>query len=243
MTKIFKDVNYGKEKHQTLNIYLADKGQATIIYIHGGGLTSGDKSDKENLFLNYNKNGIDVVSINYALYPDALFPTYINDSALAIRYIKDHYNEYNLNQKFYVEGESAGAYISMMLCFNEEYFKNVKLNEKDIVGYIFDSSQPTTHFSVLNERHLDPRLIRVDDAAPLYYLKEKDYQKMLIISYKDDITCRLAQNTVLYETLKYLNIKTPYKFIVLDGTHCSSSGRIENLKFPIEDVVYQFIFK
>ena len=46
---------------------------------------------------------------------------------------------------------------------------------KDIAGYLHDTPQPTTHFNILRERGIDTKAIRVDEAAPLYYI-DRDFE-------------------------------------------------------------------
>ena len=56
--------------------YPADKkGYATIVWFHGGGLTSGNKSIPERL----KNQGMAVVAVNYRFYPKVKAPTYIDE--------------------------------------------------------------------------------------------------------------------------------------------------------------------
>ena len=82
--------------------------------------------------------------------------------------------------KILVGGSSAGGYISMMLCFDNKYLKKHGINPSDITGYIHDSGQPTSHFTVLNHSGTDPRRVIVEERAPLYFVGlEKSYSPML----------------------------------------------------------------
>ena len=72
----YYDVPYGESEKQKADIYVNDKCPDTIVYIHGCGLTGGDKGG--NRFLDYLINeGYSVVSVNYRLYPEAKYPDYI----------------------------------------------------------------------------------------------------------------------------------------------------------------------
>lgn len=57
------------------------------------------------------------------MYPTAKFPEYLEDAAAAVAWAKAHIQEYGGNGELYVSGQSAGAWISMMLCVNEKYLK------------------------------------------------------------------------------------------------------------------------
>jgi len=64
-----------------LDIYLPGTIDfATVVWFHGGGLTSGNKFIPEGL----KNQGIAVVAVNYRLYPKVKSPKYIDDAAAAV---------------------------------------------------------------------------------------------------------------------------------------------------------------
>ena len=77
---------------QKLDIYLPEEGNGpfpVIISIHGGAFMFGDKADEQvNPMLEGLKHDYAVVSINYRLSGEALFPKNINDVKAAIRWGK-----------------------------------------------------------------------------------------------------------------------------------------------------------
>ncbi|MCL6258086.1 alpha/beta hydrolase [Aquiflexum sp. TKW24L] len=105
---------------QKLDIYLPDeKGKGPypiIISIHGGAFMFGDKADSQlKPMLEGLKHGYAVVSINYRMSGEALFPKNINDVKAAIRWIKANANQYNLNaNKVALWGGSAGGNLSAL---------------------------------------------------------------------------------------------------------------------------------
>ena len=72
MKKLY-DIRYGEQKENLLDIYIPDKNNfKTVVWIHGGGLEEGDKNGihfAEDLL----KLGYGLVTINYRLYPNAVF--------------------------------------------------------------------------------------------------------------------------------------------------------------------------
>ena len=52
------------------------------MFIHGGGLTGGDKADDKALFERLAAQGVATVSVNYRLIPAARFPEFIEDLSL-----------------------------------------------------------------------------------------------------------------------------------------------------------------
>jgi len=80
-----------------------------LLFVHGGGWTEGDKA---GVWTDPVNAGYLVVSINYRMAPDYLFPAMIQDVKCAIRYLKAHAKTYNLDpQRIALIGHSAGAHL------------------------------------------------------------------------------------------------------------------------------------
>jgi len=81
------------------------------MYVHGGGMTSGDKSDLNPVFLNALASaGYAVVSMNYRLAPQFKFPAQIEDVKCAIRYLRAKATRYGLNgSEIFAFGTSVGG--------------------------------------------------------------------------------------------------------------------------------------
>jgi acetyl esterase/lipase len=111
----WQDITYAnRSPAEKLDIYLPDSGDGpfpVIIHVHGGAFMAGDKADGQlNPMLNGLKRGYAVVSINYRLSGEALFPANIHDVKAAIRWVKANAATYKLNaQKIALWGGSAGG--------------------------------------------------------------------------------------------------------------------------------------
>lgn len=206
---IIENITYNEALSESgkLDIYLPEnaKGAPLLIYFHGGGLEAGDKADDRGMYLEVAEQGIIVVSPNYRMYPDYGFPAYLEDAAAAVACALKCVKEYADYGQVWIGGISAGGYISMMLHFAKDFLKNCGVDESLIHGYIFDAGQPTTHFNVLRERGMDTAAIRVDEAAPIYYLTEKyvanPQQKYLVICAENDFIGRPEQNQMMIKTM------------------------------------------
>ena len=115
------DVAYASSSAaQKLDIYLPDEGDGpfpVIVSVHGGAFLMGDKADFQvNAMLNGLKRGYAVVSINYRLSGEAIFPAQIFDVKAAIRFIKANATQYKLNpNKIAAWGGSAGGHLVSLL--------------------------------------------------------------------------------------------------------------------------------
>lgn len=114
------DVEYaGPFSAQKLDIYLPNEGEGpfpVIVAIHGGGFMRGDKTGPDIApMLEGVNRGYAVVSVNYRLSGEALFPSAISDVKAAIRYVKANAEEYNLNpEKVAAWGGSAGGNLAAL---------------------------------------------------------------------------------------------------------------------------------
>ena len=227
--KSVKNINYHNDLF--MDLFLPDEKEFwTIVYFHGGGLIEGDKGDSHQFCEHLANKGYAVFTANYSLMPESHFPVFLKDAAKAVRWAKDHIDDYGKSKGIIIFGQSAGAYITLMLCFNKEYLNEVGIDNDEIACWVSDSAQPTTHFNILKyERNLSPLLQRIDEAAPLYYVDEKTrFSKLLLISYENDLNNRLEQNKLLYSTLKNFNKNANVELRVLKGGHCHGSGELDD---------------
>ena len=212
----------------------------TIVYFHGGGLIEGDKGDSHEFVKHLTKLGFAVATANYSLLTEKKFPECVKDAARAVKYVKD-----NIKSKgILVMGQSAGAYLTLMLCLNKEYLKEVGIDNKEIVAWISDAGQPTTHFNILKyERGLDPLLQRVDEAAPLYYVNKDTYfSHLLLMTYECDLPNRLEQNKLLMSSIKTFNKDLDVELKILKGEHCHGSGTLdEDGEYEVVKVVKEWM--
>jgi hypothetical protein len=217
-----------------LDLYLPDTEIPPLfVYMHGGGLESGSRTDPRVLFERLEKDKIAVASIDYRMYPQVKYPVFIEDCARALDFIINK-SGYKFS-KIYVGGSSAGAYLSMMLCFDKSFLSTYDIDPMSFDGWVFDAGQPTVHFNILKERGFDPKLVRIDEAAPLYHITEKfiptrddgKLPMLLIITASADLPCRPEQLRLLDVTLKHFGWpKERIRFIYMNGyAHCGYIGQ------------------
>jgi acetyl esterase/lipase len=116
------DIPYAHQSPaQKLDIYLPETGAGpfpVIVAIHGGGFEIGDKGDIGQVsMLKGLERGYAVVSINYRLSGEAIFPAQIYDCKAAIRFIRANAaQQYNLDpERLAAWGASAGGHLSALV--------------------------------------------------------------------------------------------------------------------------------
>jgi len=127
------DIPYGTgSTRQKLNIYtpLGEGPFPVIIWVHGGGWYTGDRSDRWlSCGLRFVQHGFALVSIGYRLADEAVFPQPVEDVAKGIEYIESYGAEYGLNtQRMGICGGSAGANIAAHACLRHKGIKAAQLN-------------------------------------------------------------------------------------------------------------------
>ena len=114
------DIPYaGLSKAQKLDIYLPEEGSGpfpVIVSIHGGAFRFGDKGDNQVIpMLEGLKRGYAVVSINYRMSAEAIFPALVHDMKAAIRWIRANSARWGFDPlKIAAWGGSAGGYQAAM---------------------------------------------------------------------------------------------------------------------------------
>jgi acetyl esterase/lipase len=106
---------------QELDIYLPAEGAGpfpVVLDIHGGAFTIGDKRDIHvDTFLHGLKRGYAVVSVNYRMSGEAVFPAGLQDIKAAIRWVRANSDAYCLDgDRIAACGGSAGGYYAAMVC-------------------------------------------------------------------------------------------------------------------------------
>lgn len=235
------------DKGQLLDIHLPDDPvKAIFLFFHGGGLEGGSR-EYDNVFMGHLiKHHIAVVSADYRIYPKAAYPDFIEDAADAVAWTCENMHRYVACDKLFVGGSSAGAYLSMMLCFDDRYLDRHGIRPMDIAGYIHNAGQPTSHYNVLRERGLDPKRLIVDETAPLYYVGLRAaYAPMLFLVSDNDMQNRYEQTMLMLSTLQHFGYdaaKVEWK--LMHGAHCQHDQAVdENGESVFGKIISAFIDK
>ena len=236
--KIIENVSYAEFEQCKYDVYLPDTDNfSTVVFFHGGGLIGGEKGSErfQNIGKGFVKYGYAFVSVEYRMYPNAKFPDYLEDAASAVAHVKNTIKQYGGNDKIYVSGASAGAWLSTMICLDKKYLAKHGIDSEEINGWIIDSSQMTAHFNVLKfEQNEDERAQRINEYAPLFFVNEKTaFSKMLLFFYDQDIPTRPEGNMLFIKTIQNFNPSADITYQFRKGGHCYASvQRDENGEYP-----------
>jgi acetyl esterase/lipase len=100
---------------QPFDLYLPERQNgALIVYVHGGGWTSGTRRPGQltDLFAELLRRGYTIAAIDYRLAPQYPFPAQSVDVANAVAYLKAHAAEYGIDPaRVGLIGGSAGGHL------------------------------------------------------------------------------------------------------------------------------------
>lgn len=136
------DIDYGAHDRQKLDIYLPidvanNTASKTIVFFYGGSWESGHKEDYKFVAEALSSAGFIVVLPDYRVYPDVIFPDFVDDAARAVDWVKTNIAKHggDGNQVF-VAGHSAGAHIAALLVLDKRYLAHYALRPGDLRGMI-----------------------------------------------------------------------------------------------------------
>jgi acetyl esterase/lipase len=225
-TQVHRDMAYvqGGDDQQKLDLYLPEKSDAplpVIVWIHGGAWFAGDKAGGPAI--RYVGRGYAVASINYRLSQQAKFPAQIEDCKSAVRWLRAHAKEYNLNPtRVAAWGDSAGGHLVALLGTSgdvKQFDVGDNLDQLSRVQAVVDWYGPTD-FTKMGGMHDAPdgpeaQLIggpvqqNKDKAAvanPITYVS-KDDPPFLIMHGDKDVVVPFNQSELLLDALKSAGVE------------------------------------
>jgi acetyl esterase/lipase len=119
--KIERDIAYGSLPRQKLDVYSPKVMAAdtpTLVFYHGGSWQYGSKDDYRFLGTAFAAQGIQTVVVNYRVYPDVIFPAFVEDAAKALAFTKTTIAP---GRPIFIAGHSAGAHIAAMVALDPRF--------------------------------------------------------------------------------------------------------------------------
>lgn len=135
-----RDLAYGEKQYQKLDLYLP-KDQAAakrklLIFLYGGGWTSGSKENYYFVADAFTAAGYAVAIPDYIKYPNGEFPTFVEDIARSIDWLSRSVRNYADIDEFILMGHSAGAHISALLLTDPKYLAAHNLSPNIIHAFV-----------------------------------------------------------------------------------------------------------
>ena len=220
-----------------LDIYYPDTVNGrwpVVMIVHGGAWIWGDKKTSASLAVQpgLTENGFLVVSINYRLAPSFPWPAMIEDAKCAVRFLRAHAVEYNLDpNRIGAVGDSVGGQLVLLLGLTDRsvgWDVGEYLDYSSQVQAVVDFFGPTAltdpslfqlitqegEFAFWNISYNSRELIK---ASPITYARG-DAPPIFIAHGNLDLTVGLVQSQMFYDKMNALG--APIWLVVMkNGIH------------------------
>ena len=140
--RVVQNVAYDdRSPQQALDLYVPTNVArfATLMFVHGGSLTSGDKLEDSlpQICRNVVSAGIGCASVNYRLGPAVKWPAQPDDVAAAVAWMRRHIAEYNGDSTALVLwGHSSGCAITAAIATDARHLARYGLSPSALAGAI-----------------------------------------------------------------------------------------------------------
>jgi len=111
----------------------------TVVFIHGGGLTSGDRNDPpvDAMCQNFVHVRIGCASVNYRLLDAAKWPAQPQDVAAAIAWVLNRISGMGGDsRRVFVFGHSSGCYLASLVATDTTYLAAYHHSPRELAGVI-----------------------------------------------------------------------------------------------------------
>lgn len=119
-------IGYGGHPRHRLDVYAPRSGGPgalpVVVFFYGGAWQGGERRHYLFMAEALASRGFVVVVPDYRVYPQARYPAFVEDGALAVAWTTAHIGEHRGDPKRLVlMGHSAGAHIAAMLAYNRRF--------------------------------------------------------------------------------------------------------------------------
>lgn len=213
------EIRYGADPLQKMDVSSPAGGgkHPAVVYVHGGGWTSGDKSEGEGYKDPLNRMGCVYVSVNYRFLCEGVTLVQIlDDINSAVALLRDRAEEFGIDvSRMGVIGSSAGGYLSMMYAYSvnspipvsfvvsccgpsdltdPDFYRNISANFPDNVDFgmisanaLAGKSFTLAELSSQTEDSFKPELMA---CSPVKYIDGKQPKTLLAYGLKDNIVSK-----------------------------------------------------
>ena len=137
---VARDIPYGLDPAQRLDLSLPGaRGFPTLIFVHGGSLTHGDKADEDYgaVCAPFPAAGIACANVNYRLAPGHPWPAQAEDVAAAVAWVRKNIAARGGDpERLFLLGHSSGATLVALVGADPRYLAAAGLTADALRGVI-----------------------------------------------------------------------------------------------------------
>jgi acetyl esterase/lipase len=137
--QVHADIVFDAPHDLKLDVYApaAAKDAPVVVFFYGGAWVNGERAWYRYAGEALSKHGVVVVIPDYRKTPQARFPVFMDDAALAVAWARAHAAAYGGDARhLFLMGHSAGAHIGALLATDARYLARVGMQPRDLAGFI-----------------------------------------------------------------------------------------------------------
>ncbi|WP_042720070.1 alpha/beta hydrolase [Flavobacterium sp. B17] len=214
--KIEKDIAYGEDKEQIMDIYIPEspvKDKDVFIIIHGGGWRGGNRSQLTSFTFDLMKKFPKKIFVNldYRLASATRFalPDQTDDIQNAMSYLE---KKLKISPRYILLGNSAGGHLSMLYAYKFDKDKKVKavinivgpadLNDPEFKNY--------DDYTFVEKHLIDPKTVKtkitlMNFGSPVHWVNKNSAPTLSYYGINDQVV-PLSQKKVLDSALNKNNV-------------------------------------
>lgn len=241
---VTRDIVYADGARGRLDVHAPPRtaaGRPVVVFFYGGNWEGGTKDDYAWVGAALARQGYVTILPDYRIHPEVAWPAFVQDSAKAVRWARDHAAEYGGDpDELVLMGHSAGAYNAVALAVDRRWLAAEGLDPRRDVKAVVGLSGPydflplesdvlKTIFGPEAARPDTQPITHVDGQAPPMLLVTGDDDTIVLPGNSDRMAARVREKGGEAAVIRYP--KTGHAHVV-----AALSGQLRWLAPVMRDV-------
>jgi acetyl esterase/lipase len=140
-------IAYGSQPRQRLDVYTptahsgrteeAGAARPVVVFFYGGSWKSGQRGQYRFIGEAFAGKGFVTVVPDYRLYPEVRYPAFVEDGAMAVRWVRDYARDFGGDpDRIILAGHSAGAHTAAMLATDDRFLNDAGVPPESIRAFV-----------------------------------------------------------------------------------------------------------
>ncbi|SMB90696.1 alpha/beta hydrolase [Deinococcus hopiensis] len=182
------DQRYGPDARNVLDVYAPQNAQnaPVVLFVHGGSWEGGDKMGHRFVGESLARVGYVTGVMNYRLAPQNRYPAYVQDTAAALRWMRDNATRFGGGpDNLFVMGHSAGGFNAVEAVDNARWLREAGVPISAVRGVIGIAGPYSYDFRPLASRNAFPEGSTPDEVMPDRHVRPDAPPHLLLVAEND----------------------------------------------------------
>lgn len=185
---VVTDRRYGPDARNLLDVYAPPNARnaPVVLFVHGGSWQGGDKADYRFVGESLARAGYVTGVMSYRLAPQNRYPTYVQDAAAALKWLRDNTRTYGGNpDDLFMTGHSAGAFNAVEAVDNVRWLTEAGVPVSALRGVIGVAGPYSYDFREFPSRVAFPENATPDEVMPDRHVRPDAPPHLLLVAEND----------------------------------------------------------